>query len=88
TRIEFVSADETYRATLLGIINSELAPRLGGWRIRGYGALDLQDSDGNRGQLSLDRSGVAFVSISRKGGQVLIKKARIAGERVRDSNVG
>ncbi|MCA1553007.1 MAG: hypothetical protein LC737_01375, partial [Chloroflexi bacterium] len=28
TRIEFVSADETYRATLFGIIHSEPAPRL------------------------------------------------------------
>ena len=78
TRIEFVSVGEAYRATMMGIIHSELAPRLKTWRIRGHGALDLQDSDGNRGRLSLDRSGLAFVSISRATGGTFVVKERLA----------
>ena len=48
--------------------------------IRGYGALDLSDNAGNRGRLTLDRSGEAFVSISREGGQGLTRKERLAGD--------
>jgi len=80
TRFKFVSANGKYTANMIGIVHSELAPRIGGWRIRGYGALDLSDNAGNHGRLTLDRSGQAFVSISGKSGEGLIKKARIAGD--------
>lgn len=68
---DFASDDGAYHAKLTGIITSELAPGLGKWRIRGYGALDLSDSAGNHGRITLDRSGDAFVSISRRDGQEL-----------------
>jgi hypothetical protein len=59
----FVSADGNYRAQLGGTITSELAPRIGAWRIRGYGSLDLSDSAGNHGRLVLDRAGRVTIEI-------------------------
>jgi hypothetical protein len=71
----FASDDGAYRAKLTGIITSELAPGLGRWRIRGYGSLDLADSAGNRGRLTLDRSGLASVIVtSRDGKQVPLRE--------------
>jgi hypothetical protein len=64
TRFTFASEQGDYRADIIGIITSELAPGFGSWKIRGFGALDLSDSPGNRGRLSLDRSGLVFISIS------------------------
>ncbi len=75
---DFVSDDGAYRAKLTGIITSELAPGLGRWRIRGYGALDLADSAGNRGRLSLDRSGMAFVSVTASDGKQVQVQERLA----------
>jgi hypothetical protein len=71
TTFGFVAEQGDYRADLVGIITSELAPRVGTWRIRGYGALDLSDNAGNRGRLSLDRTGLAFVSVTARDGNVL-----------------
>jgi hypothetical protein len=75
---DFVTEDGAYRAKLTGIITSELAPGLGRWRIRGYGTLDLADSAGNRGRLTLDRSGSASVSITASDGKQLQRQERLA----------
>jgi hypothetical protein len=69
TTFKFTSADGRYFADIMGIITSELAPGFGNWKIRGFGALDLSDSAGNRGRLSLDRSGLVFVSVATRDGR-------------------
>jgi len=71
TTFTFVAERAIYRADLVGLITSELAPRIGRWRIRGYGALDLSDSSGNHGRLSLDRSGLVQVSVTTPEGNVI-----------------
>ena len=53
----FASADGDYKADAVGIITSELAPRIGTWRIRAHGSLKLRDTDGNEGEVKLDRDG-------------------------------
>lgn len=75
---DFVSNDGAYRAKLTGIITSELVPGLGSWRIRGYGTLDLADSAGNRGRLTLDRSGLASVSVTSHDGQQVQVREQLA----------
>lgn len=74
----FVSDDGAYRAKLTGIITSELVPGLGRWRIRGYGTLDLADSAGNRGRLTLDRSGLASLSVTSHDGQQVQLREQLA----------
>lgn len=69
TTFVFMAERGNYRADLIGVITSELAPRIGTWRIRGFGAMDLSDSTGNRGWLSLDRSGLALVTITTPAGE-------------------
>jgi hypothetical protein len=64
TTFVFMAEHGTYRADLVGVITSELAPRIGNWWIRGYGALDLSDSAGDRGRLSLDRTGLVLVTVT------------------------
>jgi hypothetical protein len=71
TTFVFRAERGNYRADLVGVMTSELAPRFGAWRIRGYGALDASDNSGNRGRLSLDRSGLAFVSITTRDGTAI-----------------
>lgn len=61
---EFTSADDGYHAKSMGILMSESAQCPEERRIHGYGALDLSDSAGNRGRVTLDRSGLAFVSVT------------------------
>ncbi|HEY6042017.1 MAG TPA: hypothetical protein VIX58_07800 [Anaerolineae bacterium] len=75
---DFASDDGAYRAKLTGIITSELAPGLGRWRIRGYGTLDLADSAGNRGRLTLDRSGLASVFVTSHDGKQVQLRERLA----------
>ena len=77
TTFEFMSEQGGYRADLIGIITSELAPRIGRWRIRGYGALALSDNAGNRGRLSLDRAGLALVSVTTRDGNVIEPKRKL-----------
>jgi hypothetical protein len=60
---------EPWSARAIGTITSELAPRLGGVRIRGHGTLDLSSSSGDRGRVALDRDGHASVSITDGGGR-------------------
>jgi hypothetical protein len=77
TTFVFMAEHGNYRADLVGIITSELAPRIGTWHIRGYGALDLSDNAGNRGRLSLDRSGLAFASITNRDGSTIELKENL-----------
>lgn len=78
SQFKFVSEDEMYHAELKGILTSELTPGIGRWKIRGYGALDLTDSKGNRGRLKLDRSGLAYVSINTPAGESIKRQERLA----------
>ena len=77
TTFKFAAAEGNYHANIMGIITSELAPGLGNWRIRGFGALDLSDSAGNRGRLTLDRSGLVFVSITSSDQRTIDVKERL-----------
>jgi hypothetical protein len=77
TTFKFVSANENYSANIMGIITSELSPGFGNWKIRGFGALDLSDSSGNRGRLTLDRSGLVFVSIKSSDQRTIDVKERL-----------
>jgi hypothetical protein len=54
SRFQFMSGD--YRAQLSGIITSELALSLfGNTRIRAFGSLNMEDTSGNSGKLTIDR---------------------------------
>jgi hypothetical protein len=77
TTFTFTSAPGDYAAEIVGIITSELAPGIGRWKIRGFGSLDLSDNQGNRGRLSLDRTGLVFVSITARGGRTIVLKERL-----------
>jgi hypothetical protein len=77
TTFKFAAAEGDYQADIMGIITSELAPGLGNWRIRGFGALDLSDSAGNRGRLTLNRSGLVFVSITSSDQRKIDVKERL-----------
>ena len=72
---------EVYAAELIGVIVSELAPRLlGNWHIRAFGTLDLRDSAGNRGTLSLNRKGEATALIFRPDGSSVSRNYSFAGD--------
>lgn len=68
---QFESADGAYRAFVSGTIHSELAPGLGRWRVRGYSDLQLEDNQGNRGTLTLDRKGRLHIEILPEAGERL-----------------
>lgn len=67
----FAGADGAYQADAVGIITSELAPRIGTWRIRAYGSLNLRDSRGNQGVVKLDRDGLAEVEVRGPDRQIV-----------------
>ncbi len=77
TTFRFSAEQGDYAAEMTGLITSELGPGLRGWSIRGYGALDLSDNQGNRGRLSLDRSGWVMVGITTQAGSVLELKNKL-----------
>jgi hypothetical protein len=70
SRFEYTNRDETYKAIAIGIINSELAPRIGRWSIRGYGELSLEDNQGNTGTLKLNRKAEVVIEIHTPSGEV------------------
>lgn len=76
---EFKAADETYTASLQGIITAELVPGIRSWRIRGYGKLNLRDSAGNHGTLMLERSGALEIEITTANGERIKRGAQLAG---------
>lgn len=49
------------------VYTRELAPRLGTWQIRAYGAMQLRDSMGNQGEATLQRDGRAEVIVRSAG---------------------
>jgi hypothetical protein len=58
SRYDYQSAAGNYKASAVGTIHSELAPRLfAAWQIRGYGSLQLSDNLGQKGTARLDRAG-------------------------------
>jgi len=77
TTFKFSAEQSDYRADMIGLITSELGPGLGRWNIRGYGSLDVSDNWGNRGKLTLDRSGIVVVSISASDGHSIEFKERL-----------
>ena len=68
SQFEYQHAQDGYRAAANGVINSELAPGLGRWRVRGYADLQLEDNRGNRGSISLDRKGRIEIEITSEDG--------------------
>ena len=80
SRFAFSLPGQAYAAELIGVIVSELVPRLLGiWRIRAYGTLDLRDSAGNRGTLSLNRKGEATALVFRPDGTSASRNYSFAG---------
>ena len=74
----FASADGAYQADAVGIITSELAPRIGTWRIRAYGSLNLRDTHGNQGVVRLDREGHAEAEVRGADGQIIRLRLQLA----------
>lgn len=63
-----------YWARLMGLVTSEIAPGLLRWNVRAFGSLELRDSAGNVGTLSLSRRGEAQVLLcDGKGGRLSAK---------------
>ena len=58
-------------ASACGTIVTELAPRLNGSRIRAYGGLDLNGSDGSRGSATLTRDGTCEIRIVDTDGDLI-----------------
>jgi len=54
---DYVNADENYKAHASGTIHSELAFGIGSRKIRGYGELMLEDNQGNKATVVLNRKG-------------------------------
>ena len=77
TTFKFVSEPGDYRAEIIGLMTSELGPGLGRWKIRGFGSLDLSDNAGNRGRLTLDRSGLIFVSVTSSDQKLIEVKEKL-----------
>ena len=77
TTFQFSAEQSDYRAEMIGLITSELGPGLRHWSIRGYGSLDVSDNRGNRGRLTLDRSGMIVVSLSSFDGRSIALKERL-----------
>jgi hypothetical protein len=65
-----------WTASAVGIVTAELAPRLGGTLVRGYGSLDLSDDRGSRGRVVLDRSGVAEARVDGPAAVVIRRSFR------------
>lgn len=81
SRFEFTTPGG-YAARLSGIITSELAPAFPGpWRIRAYGSLELRDSSGNAGRLTLVREGRAEAHITAADGSALARRVDFTGPR-------
>jgi hypothetical protein len=71
TTFEYRSERGDYRADVKGLITSELVPGFGTWKIRGHGSFDLSDDQGNRGKVSLDRSGRVVSAITAGDGRAV-----------------
>lgn len=64
---QFSFIRETYSGRLTGLLTSELAlSLLGRTRIRAYGFLNITDSAGNAGRVTVDRRGVVGLTLNGK----------------------
>ena len=54
-----------WRGEAIGTIVTELAPTIGGSKVRAYGSLELRGSDGSTGRVRLDREGLLVPRVSR-----------------------
>ena len=77
TTFQFTSEQGDYHAQVVGLMTSELGPGLGRWTIRGYGKLELSDSAGNRGWLTVDQSGRVFGSLRSSDQKTFEHKERL-----------
>ncbi len=67
SRFEFVSSSFGYWVRIAGTITSELAPSFfGPVQIRAYGALNAEDSRGNKARVELSRNGDLNLKINEK----------------------
>ena len=55
----------------IGTIVTELAPTIGGSKVRAYGSLELRGSDGSTGRVRLDRDGLLVAEVVDPGGDSL-----------------
>ena len=79
---KFIFKSGDYSVELAGILTSELVPSLlKSSRIRAYGFLNMSDSAGNHGRLSIDRSSKIELTINQKAWKVtapyLLERARL-----------
>lgn len=77
TTFAFRSERGGYRAEAKGLMTSELVPGFGTWKIRGYGSFELWDDSGNRGKLTLERSGRIAISIRASDGREVDLKEKL-----------
>ena len=55
----------------IGTIVTELAPTIGGSKVRAYGSLELRGSDGSTGRVRLDREGLLVADVADPAGDPL-----------------
>ena len=60
-----------WRGEAIGTIVTELAPTIGGSKVRAYGSLELRGSDGSTGRVRLDRDGLLVAEVVDPGGDSL-----------------
>jgi hypothetical protein len=60
-----------WRGEAIGTIVTELAPTIGGSKVRAYGSLELRGSDGSRGTVRFDREGLLNVEVTDPQGDTL-----------------
>lgn len=77
----YTSADGSYQASAAGTIHSELVPGLGRWRVRGHADLQLQDNQGNRGELVLDRKGQIRIEVRSDDGMVSVHTVQLGDSK-------
>lgn len=78
SRFSFNDETGEYSAQMVGLITSELLPRLFAQsRIRAYGTLDLRDSAGNSGILKMTRSGEVHLAVTAPNGDVIVRHERL-----------
>lgn len=61
----------SWRGEAIGTIVTELAPTIGGSKVRAYGSLELRGSDGSRGTVRFDREGLLIVEVTDPQGDTL-----------------
>jgi hypothetical protein len=71
----YLSADGDYQAQCEGDISREIMPRIAGpWHSRALGSLELKDSRGNVGHLTLQRNAHAIITVSCCSGKTILHR--------------